>query len=216
MTKTADQPTRPIKRYNYIDGPAIYVDSFAFIRRESALSSILAEAERLGVSITHGIGQPNLVKDLAIHLGVVSTSRAAPAARTPILCDAHMAVTGVTASRLPAVNAVRCPLREPGAPPAPRPRSHCQDLDGRYRDHDRQPIHGAAPPAGNPSSTAPSGPRPSSASRSGSSVRGVEGGADRIRRSARYRCSVGDDSWPPRGGSAMTSSTLNALASEAE
>lgn len=117
MTRTADQLARPTKRYEYIDdGPAIYVDSFATIRREADLSAIPAEAEKLAVRMIHGTGQPNLVKDLAIHPDVVSASRAALAAGAPILCDAHMVATGVTASRLPAGNAVHCFLHDERVP----------------------------------------------------------------------------------------------------
>jgi len=117
MTRTADQLARPTKRYEYIDdGPAIYVDSFATIRREADLSAIPAEAEKLAVRMIHGTGQPNLVKDLAIHPDLVSASRAALAAGAPILCDAHMVATGVTASRLPAGNAVHCFLHDERVP----------------------------------------------------------------------------------------------------
>lgn len=117
MTRTADQLARPTKRYDYIDdGPAIYVDSFATIRREADLSAIPTEAEKLAVRMIHGTGQPNLVKDLAIHPDVVSASRTALAAGAPILCDAHMVATGVTASRLPAGNAVHCFLHDERVP----------------------------------------------------------------------------------------------------
>lgn len=117
MTRTADQLARPTKRYEYIDdGPAIYVDSFATIRREADLSAIPAEAEKLAVRMIHGTGQPNLVKDLAIHPDLVPASRAALAAGAPILCDAHMVATGVTASRLPAGNAVHCFLHDERVP----------------------------------------------------------------------------------------------------
>ena len=116
--KTApDQLTRPTKRYEYVDnGPAIYVDSFATIRREADLSAIPPEAEKLAVRMIHGTGQPKLVKDLVIHPNLVPASRAALRAGAPILCDAHMVATGVTASRLPADNAVHCFLHDERVP----------------------------------------------------------------------------------------------------
>ncbi len=108
---------RPTKRYEYIDdGPAIYVDSFATIRREADLSAIPTQAEKLAVRMIHGTGQPNLVDDLVIHPDLVSASRSALQAGAPILCDAHMVATGVTASRLPAGNAVHCFLNDPEVP----------------------------------------------------------------------------------------------------
>jgi precorrin-8X/cobalt-precorrin-8 methylmutase len=109
-----DQLTRPTKRYDYIDdGPAIYVDSFAAIRREADLSAVPREAEKLAVRMIHGTGQPALIKDLVIHPDLVRAGRAALDAGAPILCDANMVATGVTASRLPAGNDVHCFLRDP-------------------------------------------------------------------------------------------------------
>ena len=109
--------TRPTKRYEYIDnGAAIYVESFATIRREADLSAIPADAEKLAVRMVHGTGQPDLVKDLVIHPDLVRAGRAALRAGAPILCDAFMVSTGVTASRLPAGNDVHCFLRHDDVP----------------------------------------------------------------------------------------------------
>jgi precorrin-8X/cobalt-precorrin-8 methylmutase len=114
MTGDARQPTR---RYDYIaDGPAIYADSFATIRREADLSHIPAEAEKLAVRMVHGTGQPDVVGDLVIHPGLVSAARSALQAGAPILCDAYMVATGITAGRLPAANDVHCFLRDPSVP----------------------------------------------------------------------------------------------------
>ena len=47
----------PRRRYEYVaDGPAIYVDSFATIRRESDLSRVPADAEKVAVRMIHGSG----------------------------------------------------------------------------------------------------------------------------------------------------------------
>ncbi|MEU0495372.1 precorrin-8X methylmutase [Mycobacterium sp. NPDC006124] len=114
---SSDQLARPTKRYEYIDdGPAIYVDSFATIRREADLSAIPTEAEKLAVRMIHGTGQPALVKDLVIHPDLVLAARSALDAGAPILCDAQMVATGVTASRLPAGNDVHCFLHDPRVP----------------------------------------------------------------------------------------------------
>ena len=106
---------RPPRRYDYVDdGPAIYVDSFATIRRESDLSRVPADAERLAVRMIHGTGQTDLTADLEIHPRLVSAARAALNAGAPILCDAHMVASGVTRARLPRDNDVVCTLSEPG------------------------------------------------------------------------------------------------------
>lgn len=107
----------PLRRYDYVaDGPAIYVDSFATIRRESDLSLVPASAEKVAVRMIHGSGQVDLVRDLVIHPAVVPAARAALAAGAPILCDARMVAMGITAGRLPADNPVHCFLTDERVP----------------------------------------------------------------------------------------------------
>lgn len=113
----SDTPQRPTKRYYYIDdGAAIYVESFATIRRESELRGIPADAEKVAVRMIHGTGQTDLAKDLVIHPGLVSAAREALAAGAPILCDANMVSSGVTRARLPKDNDVVCLLRDERVP----------------------------------------------------------------------------------------------------
>lgn len=119
MSTTAQhwQPTRPSRRYEYLDnGAAIYAESFATIRRDSDLSTIPPAAEKLAVRMIHGSGQPDLVDDLVIHPDLVPVARAALDEGAPILCDAFMVATGITASRLPAGNTVHCLLRDERVP----------------------------------------------------------------------------------------------------
>ena len=115
MTTIHDaRPVRPGRHYPYIDhGPAIYLDSFAMIRREADLSQVPDTAEKLAVRMIHGSGQVDLARDLVIDPRLVPAARAALAAGAPILCDATMVVKGVTRSRLPADNDVLCTLNDP-------------------------------------------------------------------------------------------------------
>lgn len=107
----------PTRRYDYIaDGPAIYLDSFATIRRESDLSGIPADAEKVAVRMIHGSGQTDLVRDLVIHPDLVQAARGALSAGAPILCDARMVAMGITAGRLPADNPVHCFLTDERVP----------------------------------------------------------------------------------------------------
>jgi precorrin-8X/cobalt-precorrin-8 methylmutase len=113
MTELAPPP----RRYDYVtDGPAIYVGSFATIRREARLSAVPPDAERLAVRMIHGSGQVDLVEDLVVHPRLVSGARAALAGGAPILCDARMVAVGITAGRLPADNEVRCFLGDERVP----------------------------------------------------------------------------------------------------
>jgi precorrin-8X/cobalt-precorrin-8 methylmutase len=105
---------RPHRHYDYVDdGPAIYVDSFATIRREADLTGVPADAEKLAVRMIHGSGQVDLATDLVVHPRVVAAAREALAAGAPLLCDATMVATGVTRSRLPKDNDVLCFLNDP-------------------------------------------------------------------------------------------------------
>lgn len=110
-------PHRPSRHYSYIDsGPEIYVESFATIRREADLSNVPADAEKVAVRMIHGSGQVDLARDLVVHPGLLAAARGALESGAPILCDATMVATGVTASRLPADNQVICLLNDPRVP----------------------------------------------------------------------------------------------------
>ncbi len=115
---TFETDLRPPRRhYEYVGrGAAIYRDSFATIRREADLSSVPAEAERLAVRMIHGSGQVDLTDDLLIDPRLVPRARAALEAGAPILCDATMVARGVTRSRLPVDNDVLCLLEDPRVP----------------------------------------------------------------------------------------------------
>ncbi len=108
---------RPPRRYAYVDnGPAIYVDSFATIRREARLDAVPPDAEKLAVRMIHGSGQVDLIDDLVIHPDLVSAARTALMLGAPILCDARMVAMGITAGRLPAGNEVHCYLTDSRVP----------------------------------------------------------------------------------------------------
>jgi len=117
MSGPVAAPTRPPRRYEYVDdGPAIYADSFATIRREARLDGVPGDAEKLAVRMIHGSGQVDLVDDLVIHPGLVPAARSALMRGAPILCDARMVAMGITAGRLPAGNEVHCFLTDPRVP----------------------------------------------------------------------------------------------------
>jgi len=108
---------RPARRYDYVaDGAEIYLDSFATIRREADLGAIPDDAEKLAVRMIHGSGQVDLARDLVVHPGLVPAARTALEAGAPILCDATMVATGVTRSRLPRDNEVLCLLNDERVP----------------------------------------------------------------------------------------------------
>lgn len=103
--------------YEYvIDGPEIYRQSFATIRAEAELDRFPDDVSRVVVRMIHACGQVDLAGDVAYSPGVVTAARTALAAGAPILADAHMVASGVTRTRLPADNPVRCTLRDENTP----------------------------------------------------------------------------------------------------
>lgn len=103
----------PARHYEYLsDGPAIYTDSFATIRRESDLTNIPADAEKVAVRMIHGTGNTGLARELRVHPRLVTAARSALEAGAPILADAHMVSSGVTRARLPHNNQVLCFVRD--------------------------------------------------------------------------------------------------------
>jgi precorrin-8X/cobalt-precorrin-8 methylmutase len=84
------------------DGVEIYRRSFAMIRAEADLSAIPADLEHVAVRMIHACGMTDLPAD-----------RAALAAGGTVLCDATMVAAGITRARLPAGNQVVCTLADP-------------------------------------------------------------------------------------------------------
>jgi len=95
------------------DGAAIYRASFAVIRQETDLAAIPAALEPVAVRMVHACGMPDLVSDLAWSADFASAAEAALTGGAPVLCDSSMVAAGVTRSRLPAQNDVVCTLGDP-------------------------------------------------------------------------------------------------------
>jgi len=218
-------PHAPTRRYEYLtSGADIYVDSFATIRREADLSGLPADAEKLAVRMIHGSGQVDLAEDLVVHGRLVSAARGALEAGAPILCDATMVATGVTRSRLPRDNEVLCFLNDDRVPALAREWSTTRTAAAvsLWEPH----LEGSVVAIGN----APTalfhllemllGGSPRPAAIIGCPV-GFIGAAESKQALAGLADEHGIDIpyvvvRGRRGGSAMTSSALNALAQEEE
>ncbi len=98
------------------DGTEIYRRSFATIRSEANLSILPADLERVAVRLIHSCGMTDIVSDLTASPSAATVGRNALIAGAPILCDARMVAEGVTRKRLPAENAVICTLQHPDTP----------------------------------------------------------------------------------------------------
>jgi precorrin-8X/cobalt-precorrin-8 methylmutase len=95
------------------DGAAIYRQSFAIIRAEADLSAVPADLEHVAVRMIHACGMTDLPADLAWSPGVGSAARDALSRGAAVLCDTAMVAAGITRSRLPAGNPVVCTLADP-------------------------------------------------------------------------------------------------------
>jgi precorrin-8X/cobalt-precorrin-8 methylmutase len=218
-------PAPPSRHFDYVsDGPAIYADSFATIRREADLGAVPADAERLAVRMIHGSGQVDLAADLVVHPELVRAVRTALEAGAPILCDATMVATGVTRSRLPRSNDVVCLLNDDRVPGLARAWGTTRTAAAVSLWEDR--LGGAVVAIGN----APTAlfhllemlldGAPAPAAVVGCPV-GFVGAAESKQALVDLADEHGLDSpyvtvRGRRGGSAMTSSALNALAQEDE
>ena len=98
------------------DGAAIYRESFATIRREADLSGVPADLERVAVRMIHACGMTDLTDDLAWSADFAARAEAALVAGAPVLCDSSMVAAGITRPRLSAGNDVLCTLRDPRTP----------------------------------------------------------------------------------------------------
>ena len=96
------------------DPDEIYRRSFEIVRAETDLSHLPTALHDVALRIVHACGMPGVVADLDWRGDPGAAGRAALAEGRPVLADCRMVASGVIRARLPAGNAVRCFLDEPG------------------------------------------------------------------------------------------------------
>lgn len=97
-------------------GAAIYQASFATIRAEADLAGFSPVLSRVVVRMIHACGMTDLSADIEASPEVAERGAAALAAGAPIFCDSEMLAAGITRARLPCANEVVCTLRDPRTP----------------------------------------------------------------------------------------------------
>lgn len=98
----------------YLRDPAeIYRQSFATIRQEAGLSRFSGAMEAVAVRLIHACGMVDLAGDVVFSDGAAAAGVAALRAGAPVICDAEMVRHGIIRSRLAAGNAVVCRLNDP-------------------------------------------------------------------------------------------------------
>lgn len=98
------------------DGAEIYRRSFATIRAETDLARFDEILTRVVVRMVHACGMVDLAGDVEASPGFGRAARGALREGAPILCDTNMVAAGITRARLPRDNDVVCTLREPEVP----------------------------------------------------------------------------------------------------
>ena len=98
------------------NGEEIYRQSFAKIRSEANLSNLSPDLALVAVRLIHACGMTDIVSDLEASPTAVTVARQALAAGANILCDSQMVANGIIRSRLPADNQIICTLKDDRVP----------------------------------------------------------------------------------------------------
>ncbi|MEK9724570.1 MAG: precorrin-8X methylmutase [Rhodospirillaceae bacterium] len=102
--------------FDYIRDPdEIYRRSFATLRAEADLSGLPDGLDVLAERIIHACGMTDLIDDFAFAGNPAAAARDALAAGAPVLTDAEMVRAGIIKSRLPADNDLICTTHSPVA-----------------------------------------------------------------------------------------------------
>jgi precorrin-8X/cobalt-precorrin-8 methylmutase len=98
------------------DPHEIYRQSFATVRAEARIDHLPADLHEVAIRLVHSCGMTDVPNRLAWSDDVVAAACAALAAGAPILCDCEMVASGIARTRLPADNPVICTLNDPATP----------------------------------------------------------------------------------------------------
>ena len=99
------------------DPRAIYDASFAIVRAQADLSAIQADLRDVVVRLIHACGMPDIVGDLGFSADLVAAAASALAAGRPVLADCEMVASGITRKFLPAANEIMVTLNDPRTAP---------------------------------------------------------------------------------------------------
>ncbi|SDF70379.1 precorrin-8X methylmutase [Celeribacter baekdonensis] len=98
------------------DPQSIYAQSFATVRKEARLDRFDAGMERLAIRLIHACGMVEVADRLAFSPNAYAAGHAALSAGAPILCDCEMVGAGIIRRYLPADNQVIVTLNDPRTP----------------------------------------------------------------------------------------------------
>ncbi|WP_342071863.1 precorrin-8X methylmutase [Yoonia algicola] len=98
------------------DPTAIYAQSFATVRDEARLERFAPAMQPLITRLVHACGMIEVADRLSFSQGAAEAGRAALAAGAPVLCDCEMVGAGIIRRYLPADNEVVVTLNDPAVP----------------------------------------------------------------------------------------------------
>ena len=101
---------------DYIRDPAeIYRLSFETIERETDLSAFSPAMQRVAVRLIHACGMTDVLEDLAFSEGAAEAGVAALKNNCPVYCDVEMVKAGIIERNLPGASRLVCTLNDPRA-----------------------------------------------------------------------------------------------------
>lgn len=98
------------------DPKAIYEASFAIVREQTMLDGLPDSLGDVAVRVVHACGMPDIVTDLDASDDFTASASAALLSGAPLLCDCAMVASGITRRFLPADNEVIVTLNNPDVP----------------------------------------------------------------------------------------------------
>ena len=101
-------------REPYLKDPqAIYEASFAIVRERTALDSVPEDLRNVAVRVVHACGMPDIVAEIDASDDFIPRASAALLDGAPLFCDCAMVASGITRRFLPAGNDVTVTLNDP-------------------------------------------------------------------------------------------------------
>ena len=91
----------------------IYRRSFAIVRDEADLSIVPDDMTDIAIRLVHACGMPEIVPDLRWSDGAAQAARDAISSGAPVLCDVQMVAEGILAACLPAKHQIYSMIRLP-------------------------------------------------------------------------------------------------------
>ena len=197
------------------DPQAIYDRSFAIVREQAVLDGVAEDLREVAIRVIHACGMPDIVEAIEASPGFTSHATAALQQGAPLLCDCEMVASGITHRFLATGNEVIVTLNDPEVPE--RAKAQRTTRSAAAVDLWRPHIDGAVIVVGNAPTTlfrclelvAEEGVRP--AAIIGCPV-GFVGAAESKAALAATRDVPFFAIHGTRGGSAMASAVVNALA----